>query len=198
MTTRDVSTDRPTADAASNGLPYGHARGGQVDAVQSSARHAAPSASGYTAQSGGNAPAYGGVSQASANPPAASSKPALCLDGRCPVTFHDTKNWAHGDRRFGAVHRGRLYLFVNAAAQQRFLADPDKYSPAVSGHDAVAWVEQGQFVPGVMKFGGEFNGLVYLFSSEATLRQFEANPKRYAAPVEQAISSGRNQGQIRR
>jgi YHS domain-containing protein/thiol-disulfide isomerase/thioredoxin len=129
---------------------------------------------------------------------APSGPPALCLEGRCPVTFYDTRSWTHGDRRYGAVHRGRLYLFINAAAQQRFLADPDKYSPAVSGHDAVAWVEQGQLVPGAMKFGGQYRNLIYLFSSEATLRQFEANPERYAAPVEQAIAAGRNQGQIRR
>jgi protein disulfide-isomerase len=128
----------------------------------------------------------------------ATTQPTLCLDGHCPVTLMETQRWLYGDRRFGAVHRGRLYLFTSTDAQQRFLADPDRYSPAISGHDAVAWVDQGRLVAGERKFGGYYRNFIYLFASEEALRQFEANPERYAAPVEQAVAVGKGQGQVRR
>lgn len=203
MTSRDVSDNNTSAanyaeQSGAAALPYGQTSGlsnGQYggQAANSSYQTYSPDARHGPTQEAA-------IDRRAPVAPAAapSGPPPLCLEGRCPVTFYDTRNWTHGDRRYGAVHRGRLYLFINAAAQQRFLADPDKYSPAVSGHDAVAWVEQGQLVPGAMKFGGQYRNLIYLFSSEATLRQFEANPERYAAPVEQAIAAGRNQGQIRR
>lgn len=138
---------------------------------------------------GGN-PSAG--SQPAAAPAAtATAQPSLCLDGFCPVSLVESQRWTPGDRRFGAVHRGRIYLFANEAAQQRFMSDPDRYSPAISGHDAVAWVEQGRMVPGARKFGGYFRGFVYLFSSEEALRQFEANPERYASAAEKTMSVAR-------
>lgn len=205
MTSRDVPANNTpaanyTEQSGAAALPYG-TPAGQTAGPSNNQYGGQATNSSYQAYSpdARTPPAQGLANdhRAPLAPAAATSgPPALCLEGRCPVTFYDTRSWTHGDRRYGAVHRGRLYLFINAAAQQRFLADPDKYSPAVSGHDAVAWVEQGQLVPGAMKFGGQYRNLIYLFSSEATLRQFEANPERYAAPVEQAIAAGRNQGQI--
>ncbi|MEX2188892.1 MAG: thioredoxin family protein [Pirellulales bacterium] len=196
MTTRDVTPTQSDREVNSTGLPYGNpnpaasvaATGGQGYAGNTAG---APRDAGYAA----------GAGYASAPPAAsrgASGQPSLCLDGHCPVTLMETQRWVYGDRRFGAVHRGRLYLFSGAEAQQRFLADPDKYSPALSGHDAVAWVEQGQLIPGERKFGGYFRGYIYLFANEESLRQFEANPERYAGPVEHAVAAGRGRGQVRR
>ncbi len=189
MTTRDVPpTNSPAqtparAPAAMNdtGLPYGNPN------PTAGLPTTPPPSADYTPR----VPAT-----PAANAPLA--QPSLCLEGHCPVTLMDTQRWTPGDRRFGAVHRGRLYLFGSSDAQQRFLANPDKYSPAISGHDAVAWVERGQLIHGERKFGGYFRGYIYLFANEESLRQFEANPERYAAPVEQAVAAGRGQGQSRR
>lgn len=195
MTTREVPIAKPNGEQATNALPYGGASGATATAN--------PAQSPYGSSAGAAmdrrpAPSVAEPPRAQSPTGQASPQPVLCLDGHCPVTLMETQKWVYGDRRFGAVHRGRLYLFTSAAHQQRFLAEPDRYSPAVSGHDAVAWVEQGQLVRGEIKFGGFYEGYIYLFSSEATLRQFEANPQRYAAPAVQALAAGRGQGQIRR
>ncbi len=121
--------------------------------------------------------------------------PALGLDGYCPVTVAEQKRWQMGDRRWGVVHRGRTYLFAGPVEQKTFLANPDKYSPAISGNDVVIALDQSQAVDGRRQFGVEYQGRTYLFSSDATRRQFSTNPKRYAAEVQQAERPG--QGVLR-
>jgi YHS domain-containing protein len=97
--------------------------------------------------------------------------------------------WVLGNRQWGAVHRGRTYLFAGPQQQQQFMADPDRYAPMVSGNDAVLAVAQGQMVPGQRQFGATYGDRVYLFSSEATLAEFEKQPNRYADPLLQAMQA---------
>jgi thiol-disulfide isomerase/thioredoxin/YHS domain-containing protein len=120
-----------------------------------------------------------------APPPDLSSKPAL--DGFCPVAVLDEDRWAAGDSRWGARHRGRVYLFHDAASQQRFLADPERYSPALAGFDPVLFSEQGQFVEGKREHGLRFENQMFLFQSEASLAKFEKNPDLYNGYVRQAV-----------
>ena len=126
--------------------------------------------------------------------------PPLGLDGYCPVQLSDDMNanvrrWTLGDRRWGAIHRGRTYLFSRAEYQQRFLADPDRYAPVLSGNDPGAAVEQGQAVSGYREHGVLFGGKVYLFASEASLQKFSKNPNHYANYVLQAMRAGAYQRQ---
>ena len=89
-------------------------------------------------------------------PPALPPRPPLGIDGYCPVTLierhHQTPNdprcWVQGDPRWGVVHRGVVYLFAGPEEQKRFLADPDRYSPALSGNDPVVAFDQGRLVMG--------------------------------------------------
>ena len=53
------------------------------------------------------------------------SKPSLVLEGYCPVTLTEKQQWVLGDHRWGATHRGSMYLFLGPEEQRRFLADPD-------------------------------------------------------------------------
>ena len=121
-------------------------------------------------------------SAVSGNPDSATPaiNPPLGLDGYCPVVLSEKQQWVLGDRRFGAIHRGRTYLFAGAEEQRRFFTDPDRYAPAVSGNDVVLAAEQGQPVPGMREHGVFFGNRVYLFSSEATLEKFSRNPTLYA------------------
>lgn len=114
--------------------------------------------------------------------------PALCLDGYCPVTLAEKQQWVVGDRRWGAIHRGRTYLFVGPEEQRRFFTDPDRFAPAVSGNDVVMATDQGQTVPGMREHGVFFGNRVYLFSGEATLEKFAKNPSQYAS---QALGASR-------
>ena len=121
----------------------------------------------------------------------------LGLDGYCPVTLTEKVQWAPGDRRWGAIHRGRTYLFAGPEQQRRFFTDPDRYAPAVSGNDVVLATEQGQPVPGMREHGVFFGNRVFLFSSEATLERFARNPAQYATQALGAVRTGANTGQIR-
>ncbi len=126
-----------------------------------------------------------------AAPTASPAAPPVGLDGYCPVTLADQKRWQVGDRRYGVIHRGRTYLFAGPVEQQKFLQNPDHYSPAISGQDVVMALDQGQTVDGQRQFGVEYQGRTYLFASDASRRAFSQNPKRYAAEVLQAENPNR-------
>lgn len=113
--------------------------------------------------------------------------PPLGFDGYCPVSMRHQWKWVPGDPRWGVVHRGRTYWFAGAKEQQQFWTDPDLYSPALSGMDAVLAIDHGQQVPGKREHSIDYDNMFYMFSSEATLQQFTANPERYAAGVRQAM-----------
>ncbi len=112
--------------------------------------------------------------------PNVSSGPPLALDGYCPVTLAEEEKWAKGDRAWGALHRGRTYLFRDQEQQQRFLADPDRYSPVLSGYDPIRYVDAGEPIPGLRQHGMWFRGKIYLFADEGSLDQFSRNPEHYA------------------
>jgi len=146
-------------------------------------------------QAGAMPPAGAAPATAQAQaPPAGMSAPAAAagphsfgLDGFCPVTLHEQKRWAQGDRRWGAVHRGRTYLFASEEAQRRFLANPDAYSPVIQGNDPVMALDARQMVSGHREHGLLYENRIYLFSSEESLKQFQQNPKRYSAEIIQAM-----------
>ncbi len=115
--------------------------------------------------------------------------PPLAFDGFCPVSMKGTWQWIPGDVKWGAIHRGRTYLFAGEAQQRQFLADPDQFSPVLSGADAVIAVDQQQRIDGRREHGLQYNGQFYLFSTEASLQQFSSNPEKYAQAVRQAVAS---------
>lgn len=113
--------------------------------------------------------------------------PPLALEGFCPVTLMEGSKWNKGDVRFGAIHRGRTYLFASPAEQQKFLANPDQYSPMLSGYDPVAYLEQGKMVDGRRQCGIVHDGKMYLFTDEASLQRFCEAPDRFTGGVRQAM-----------
>ncbi|MGA2798238.1 MAG: thioredoxin domain-containing protein [Thermoguttaceae bacterium] len=127
------------------------------------------------------------ISSSAVQPPAAN--PPLCLDGFCPVTLAEKQQWAPGDRRYGAIHRGRTYLFTSSEEQRRFFTDPDRYAPIISGNDIVQAMEKGQAVPGKREHGVFYNGHIFLFADEATLDKFSKNPAYYANQALEAIQA---------
>ena len=114
--------------------------------------------------------------------------PPLCFDGCCPVTLKTLGRWAYGNPQFGAVHRGRTYLFTGPQQREQFLAAPDSYSPVFAGKDPVLLLENQVSQDGLRKHGFRYGDEFYLFSSEETKAKFEASPQIYAAGVRQAMS----------
>jgi protein disulfide-isomerase len=104
----------------------------------------------------------------------------LALDGFCAVLLAEQEQWQRGDAAWGAIHRGRTYLFSSQEFQQRFLADPDRYSPVLSGLDPTRYVDTGEPVPGLRQHGMWFRGKIYLFADEASLLRFSQKPEYYA------------------
>jgi YHS domain-containing protein len=117
----------------------------------------------------------------------------LGLEGYCPVTVLEKGTWAEGRPQWGARHRGRTYLFAGQSEQQNFLANPDRYAPALSGDDPVLAFESGTSTPGQRRFGVTYQSRMYLFASPETRAAFTADPARYSGRValaEQPASTG--------
>jgi hypothetical protein len=130
--------------------------------------------------------------------PPASAGTTLCMDGFCPVTMAEKGKWVPGDRRYGAVHLGRTYLFASAEEQRRFFSDPDKYAPVISGNDVVQAIEKGQMIPGKREHGVFFNNHIFLFADENSLNKFYKDPAFYANQALESIqASNRTAQQMR-
>ncbi len=127
------------------------------------------------------------------SPPAAN--PPLCLDGYCPVCLAEKQQWLPGDRRFGAIHRGRTYLFAGADQQRSFFRDPDRYAPMISGNDIVQAMEKGQTIAGKREHGVYYNNHIFLFADEITLDKFSKNPAYYASQALEAIQASNHTSQ---
>ena len=120
------------------------------------------------------------------------------LDGRCPVTLISQNKWRVGDKRWGAVHRGKTYLFAGPEEQRMFLDNPDDYSPVLAGMDVVRLAGTGQVIEGTRRYGvlfdddgkGPNRSRIYLFDSVDSRNQFEADPKVFLEPVMQAMRAG--------
>ena len=115
------------------------------------------------------------------------ANPPFGLEGFCPVQLVENFRWQEGQKTWGAIHRGRTYLFTGAEERRRFLAAPDRYAPVSSGDDVVLLLEQGRSVSGYRAHGLQFDGHVYLFASESTLEKFRSNPHYYADRALQAL-----------
>jgi YHS domain-containing protein len=117
-----------------------------------------------------------------ANADAFGSMP-LGLEGYCPVTLVERGIWTEGRAQWGARHRGRTYLFAGERQQNAFLADPDRFAPALSGDDPVLALEGGRSTAGQRRYGVTYQSRTYLFASPETRAQFAADPGRYAPRV---------------
>jgi YHS domain-containing protein len=107
----------------------------------------------------------------------------LGLEGYCPVTVVERGSWVEGRPQWGARHRGRTYLFAGPEQQQAFLADPDRYAPALSGDDPVLAFESGRSEPGRRAYGVSYQSRMYLFSSPESRAAFTSDPDRYTSRV---------------
>jgi YHS domain-containing protein len=110
----------------------------------------------------------------------------MAMEGQCPVTLVEQSQWRQGDVRWGAVHRNRTYLFAGPEQQRTFLANPDQYSPVLSGFDPVRYIQQGDLVEGRREHGLMFRR-IFLFADEESLQQFWQAPDYYAERVQRIM-----------
>ncbi|MCE9603737.1 MAG: thioredoxin family protein [Planctomycetia bacterium] len=115
--------------------------------------------------------------------------PPLALDGYCPVTVTEKMVWTKGSHLYGAIHCGRTYLFSSTENQQKFLANPDRFSPIISGNDPVVALEKNEIVSGRRQFGLVYENRMILFSSKDSYDKFCKESKRYTTELQQALQS---------
>jgi len=107
-------------------------------------------------------------------------RPPLAFNGYCAVCLIDGKQWSMGSPEYSVVFDSREYRFPTEAERNMFLANPDKYVPALNGNSVVAYVASGVQVAGDPRFGAMHRGRVYLFQNEQEKAEFLANPSSYA------------------
>lgn len=175
---------------ASGGGEFGSSGGSRAQEWAPNNRQAGESSSDvYAAKTpNGRGPDYRQVtSELPINDAASRTDKPLALDGFCPVTLVQSQDWKRGTPEFGAVHRGRTYLFLGHREQAEFLADPDRFSPVLSGFDPVKFSETGEFVAGKRQFGVFYGEQIFLFADKAARQQFEASPQVFAKTAHQAM-----------
>ena len=118
------------------------------------------------------------------------------LEGYCPVTLAERGAWVEGRAQWGVRHRGRTYLFASVDQQKAFLADPDRYAPALSGDDPVLAFDAGKSTPGQRRYGVTYQSRTYLFTSPETRDAFAANPQRYTSGAMVAENRGPSNGPV--
>lgn len=153
---------------------------------------------GVSSGSGGNQPPFTPVTQREAGEASSAldippGNPPLGLEGYCPVSLTDKRRWVLGNRRWGVRHEGRTYLFAGPEEQRKFLANPDRYAPVLSGYDVVQLVDGTRLVEGRREHGAWFGGRVYLFADEDSFQKFSADPYRYINALPQAVARLSNQ-----
>lgn len=116
---------------------------------------------------------------------------AYALGGDCPVSLLTENRWVEGDKRFGCVHRGRVYLFESEVKQQRFLSSPDDFSPMLAGYDPVEFRERGKLVDGAREFGIVMSQndrqAIVLFATRENAQKFKANPSDFLNEIRVAV-----------
>jgi YHS domain-containing protein len=120
-----------------------------------------------------------------------SQAPPFALELFCPVTLLESKKWHKGNVRFGAVHRNRTYLFASEDAQRRFLADPERYAPVLSGCDPVLFAETNQWIDGNPSIGLLIGGKTFFFVSAESRSRFLLSPQPYTARAYEGMAATR-------
>jgi len=118
------------------------------------------------------------VARAQAEEGSASNKPALALNGLCPVALVDMNKEVKGDANIGLIYKGYEYHLSDERAKKMFVADPDKYTIQLGGV-CVSCVAIGALVKGDPGMFSVYNKKIYIFSNAMTKQLFEKNPAKY-------------------
>jgi YHS domain-containing protein len=110
--------------------------------------------------------------------PAASVK-HWAISGYSPVQLCESEHWLRGDDKISCDYHGHTYLFTSEAERQKFMSNPQKYTPGFNGNDPVL-AHDHQFFPGSVQHSALWQGRLYLFASSETLQRFRKQPTMYA------------------
>jgi thioredoxin-related protein/YHS domain-containing protein/ElaB/YqjD/DUF883 family membrane-anchored ribosome-binding protein len=121
----------------------------------------------------------------------------VAMGGYCPVTLATEKKWKKGQPQFGVMHRRRTFLFASEIEQKKFLLEPDRFSPVMTGYDPVKFMQTGELVDGSPAYSLTYRKQVYLFTSDAALKSFWQNPAQFNEGLRQAMTQQERGTQLR-
>ena len=103
------------------------------------------------------------------------AKHELAIEGYCAVSVIENGEWIEGNKEFGVVHLGKLYLFANKTAMETFLADPMPYTPMLDEIDIVRFFEEKRIVRGRREWGviDPIHHRMYFFADKDAMIHFE-------------------------
>jgi YHS domain-containing protein len=105
----------------------------------------------------------------------------LATGGYCVVTLKNSRTWTLGDTRVGGEFDGRQYYFATHRERDIFAASPETYAPALRGDCIVAFAASGERVAGRPELAMTYDGRVYFFVDEQSLRTFQGDPGRFVS-----------------
>ncbi len=103
----------------------------------------------------------------------------LGLEGYCPVSLSNWREWRRGQKKFEVEHQGVTYRCASAAEKKSFEANPEQFVPQLLGCDPVVLYRTDRAITGTTKYGAYFDGSLYLFTTEETRTEFKQHPIRY-------------------
>lgn len=101
------------------------------------------------------------------------------LKGFCPVALRDDRELENALPEHHSTFKGRTFYFSTADAKAEFDEHPLQYTPISGGQDVVLLAENVK-KEGSLDHAVWFKGRLYLFTSQKTLEQFVATPKKFA------------------
>jgi YHS domain-containing protein len=119
------------------------------------------------------------------------------LGGDCAVCLATANKRVEGSIFHSTYYRDRLFLFPSAEIKQQFKAAPENYvnvDLALNGNCAVCLVKGGKQVAGNPQFQHVYQGVRYLFPSDAELKLFKAEPASYVQALTKSAPPEPNEG----
>jgi protein disulfide-isomerase len=125
---------------------------------------------------------------------------SIAIGGFCPVSLTMAIEasrsgasagpaWVKGKPEHAVRHRGRVYHLVSEESLAKFLSEPDRYAPVLSGCDLVEYSKSGKWIDGDCRFGfiEQETGRIFLFSSSLNCQEFAQNCESYSSMVGKSV-----------
>lgn len=126
-----------------------------------------------------------------ARPVSHESKSSAAFGGSSLVAAVDGHEILPGSPKHQLTYRNQLLYFQSEDEKAAFQANPNKYWPMMDGDCAVSLANDEEHVPGELQFAAVFRKRVWLFASEANMREFLADPADTVEAAQDVLSQSR-------
>ncbi len=108
----------------------------------------------------------------------------VAFRGASLVTALEQRAVVRGSPHYQMRWRGNVLWFESETQLQKFAANPDQFWPMLNGICPMTLLRSGEKVQGELEYAALFRGRVWVFSSEADMREFLRDPAAVAAAVQ--------------